>query len=439
MAKGLRISVVWLFLATVAGCSAPAMSLQSYSKQGIDPRRVMDPAAQSEAEQLCNWVEFYSMCEQLKATRKPEVMPPKKSVLVLSGGGTYGAYTAGVLVGWSEAGNRPNFDVVTGVSTGALIAAMVFLGPEMDGELKRLYTTVSNNDIYIQKLLPRGILSESLADNTPLEKMIMQVVTPDYLTKVAAEHRKGRRLYVGTTEMDSRQPIIWDMGAIACQGTAESRVLFSKLLLASAAIPGFFPPVRIPVEIDGRRSEELHVDGGVTQAVFARPPWMPANLRNGSHQLFGSDLYIITAGKLYADPQSIKLRALNIAATSVSTLIYSQTRDQLFKLYAVSVLTGMNYRLTSIPEEFPVPEDATTFDPITMSKMFDEGVRQIRIGQAWRDSPPGFEKGEEISVRAGVKLSTDQFNPQSVMQPAAKSAVIPKTENGIPIGPMKGN
>ncbi len=433
----LRISVFGAVLTVLAGCAPASMTGVSFRAQGIDPRRVIDAPAQAEAEMLCNMNEFYALGEQLKQIRKPAVVPPKKSVLVLSGGGTYGAYSAGVLIGWSETGTRPQFDVVTGVSTGALIAALAFLGPEMDSDLRRVYTTVSNKDIYTQKFLPRSIFSESLADNAPLAHMIDRVISSEYMARVAEEHRKGRRLYVGTTEMDSRRPIIWDMGAISLQGTEEARATFGKLLLASAAIPGFFPPVRIPVEVDGRKVEELHVDGGVTQALFARPPWLPPNSRveNGHDYLWGSDLYIISAGKLYADPQSIPLRSLQIAANSVSTLIYSQTRDQLFKLYAVSILTGMNYRLTAIPENFEVPADSTTFDPVQMTRMFEEGVRQVKSGKTWRDSPPGLDKGEGVAVRSGIRLTTSPILVASPTQPPQPPQLLPHSEQGIPVGP----
>src|SRR5581483_3651702 len=169
-----------------------------------------------------------------------------------------------------------------------------------------------------------------------------------------------------------------------------------RVLLASAAIPGFFPPVRIPVEADGMKFEERHVDGGVTAALFYRPPYLPPGQRSdpAKASLYDSDLYIVVAGKLYPDPEQVKANVLDIAGSSVSTLIYSQTRDELYKLYTACVLTGMNYHLAAIPQEFPATSSSTDFDPTQMTMMFEAGRRQAVGGTAWRATPPGLEPGE---------------------------------------------
>src|SRR5205085_3021207 len=178
-----------------------------------------------------------------------------------------------------------------------------------------------------------------------------------------AEHRKGRRLYVGTTHLDSKRLVVWDMGAIAARGGPVYLALFRKVLLASASIPGFFPPVRLPVTVDGKSYEELHVDGGVTAALFFRPPVVQPEeaARLGEHPLAGSNVYIIVAGKLFADPGCADRKFTRIAADSISALLYSQTRGDLFQLYALSLVGRMNYHLTAIPANAPAPADATTF------------------------------------------------------------------------------
>src|SRR5437764_1346302 len=135
-----------------------------------------------------------------------------------------------------------------------------FLGPDFDPGLRRFYTTVTNRDVYTKRYEVTGLLSDSLADSTPLANMIAVVADEALLKKVAAEHAKGRRLYVGTTHLDSRRLVVWDMGAIASRGRPEDLELFRKVLLASASIPGFFPPVPLPVEVDGTTVEALHVD-----------------------------------------------------------------------------------------------------------------------------------------------------------------------------------
>jgi predicted acylesterase/phospholipase RssA len=404
----MRRAVAPLLVLALAGCfSLPTgEGVRSPVHGGLNPAELVDPAAQAEADQLLDLNSLYQMAERVRAERRPAVPPPKRSVLVLSGGGAFGAYSAGVLVGWTEAGTRPEFDVVTGISTGALIAPLAFLGPEHDDELRQMYTTLRNDDLFRLKFPIDGLFSASLADNAPLARKVESIVTSDFLRKVAAEHAKGRRLYVGTTELESRRQVVWDLGAIAARGSPHDLGLFRRVLLASAAIPGFFPPIQIPIAVEGQLYEECHVDGGVSASLFFRPPWVPPERRGdpAAASLHGSDLFVIVAGKLFPDPDPVKPNALTIAGKSVSALIHAQTRGDLGKLYLASILTGMNYRLAAIPADFPTMVSSTDFDPVEMTKLFEEGVRRARAGTAWRATPPGLEKGEAVSQRQGVQL-----------------------------------
>jgi predicted acylesterase/phospholipase RssA len=374
---------------------------------GIRPGELIDPNGYGDSPELPVERDLFRVAEHIRLAQRPAELPTRKTCLALSGGGSYGAYQAGLLVGWTETGTRPSFDAVTGVSTGALVAVLAFLGPDYDCELQRVYTTLKTDDIYTRKRGVRSLFSESLADNAPLACQIDRVLTQATVERLAAEHRKGRRLYIGTTNLDGRRAVVWDLGAIAARGEPGARELIARLLLASAAIPAFFPPVEVPVEVDGRRFVERHVDGGVTQNVFFRPPFVPPEMRTRppAEFLFGSDMYVIVAGKLYDDPEPVKARVLKIAAGSVSTLIGAETRAELVKLYTISMVTGMNYHLAAIPKEFPAPTSSTEFDPAEMSRMFEEGRRQIRAGTAWRDNPPGVSGGETTIQRAGTRLT----------------------------------
>lgn len=354
--------------------------------------------------QLCR-----CLLDQTMALRKPDRTPPRKfSTLVLSGGGMFGAYQAGLLVGWTEAGTRPKFDVVTGVSTGAFVATLAFLGPDFDPLLRDLYTTLEADDLFRTKIEPFALLTESLADTTPLRRLLERTVSPAVVARLAAEHASGRRLYVGTTQLDARRLVVWDVGAIAARGGPKSRELIVDVLLASASIPGFFPPVPIDVTIDGEPFTELHVDGGVSSSLFYRPPVVPRGSRRayGKNPLYGSDLYIVVAGKLYADPACVKRKFAAIAADSISALIYSQTRGDLFRLFTLSLVTGLNYRLSAVPAELDVSPNAALFDPGEMTKLFEAGRLAIRQGRAFRSSPPGLERGEEVPSRSGTRLAT---------------------------------
>lgn len=377
------------------------------TEAGITPADLVDPSAVDGTRVLTDAVSLYEMAERVKAEKKPKVLPPKRTVLCLSGGGAYGAYTAGVLIGWTGTGKRPQFDTVTGISTGALIAPLAFLGPEYDDQLRRMYTEVRQEDLFRIKKSIRTIFSESLADNTPFVEQLRMAITPDLMTRVAAEHAKGRRLYVGTTDLDGKRQVIWDVGAIATRGRPEDLELFQRVVLASASIPGFFPPVHIPVSVDGQIFEERHVDGGVSAAVFFRPPYVPPGKKDdaAANSLYNTDLYIVVAGKVYADPEPVRARALRITAAGVSALLYSQARGDLFSLYTASVLTGMNYHVSAVPPAVRITSSATDFDPADMKLLFESGLEQWAKGTVWRTTPPGLERGEGVSQRAGVILT----------------------------------
>ena len=204
--------------------------------------------------------------EQVReAHRKDPSVPLERAYyLVISGGGGDGAYGAGLLAGWTLSGTRPQFEVVTGISTGALTAPYAFLGPKYDGRLKEIYTTISEKDV-LRSSGPLGALfGASLTDNSPLKALVAKHVTADLVDLIGAENAKGRKLLVGTTNLDAQRPVVWDMTAIAASGNPDRVQLFRDVLVASAAIPGVFPPQLIRVQADGKSYEELHVDGGTT-------------------------------------------------------------------------------------------------------------------------------------------------------------------------------
>ena len=193
---------------------------------------------------------------------------PPVNVLAISGGGSYGAFDVGVLHGWTDSGTRPVFDVVTGISTGALIATFAFLGPQYDEFMRDSYVNSRADDVYEMRWYLSIMNSDSIARSTPLMKRIDAAITPKVLEEIAKAHAKGRRLYVGTTNLDTRRFVVWDMGAIASAGTPEALELYRRIILASASVPAFFPPVLIDIDVDGQKHQELHVDGGTTSAVF---------------------------------------------------------------------------------------------------------------------------------------------------------------------------
>ncbi len=413
------LGLALLMGAVVLGCAGPSAVGDRLTPGRLRSRGERTPAelkasvgwldleAQEAGRSTIRTEDLLAFAEKARAGVKPPVPLPKKHILVITGGGSYGAYPAGVLVGWTATGTRPEFDVVTGISTGALLGAFAFLGASEDAELQRCYTTLRSSDIYRKNRLIPALLSESLADSSPLNRVIHQVATDERIARFAIEHRKGRRFYVGTTDLDARRAVVWDMGAIAARDTPQSRELFRKVLLASASIPGFFPPVRIPVTVDGKRFVERHIDGGTTSSMFFAPPWVP----HAEHEklpagwLHGSEVYVLVAGKMYPDPTPVKPRTFAIASNAISTIVYDQTRSDLHKLFLLTTMTGMNYNVSVIPERVQSPLSSTDFDPHEMKRLFDEGVQWAQSGVKWRITPPGYEPGEGAKYRSGTVLT----------------------------------
>ncbi|HQR07730.1 MAG TPA: patatin-like phospholipase family protein [Gemmatales bacterium] len=379
----------------LAGCLLHNRQVHTPTSAGLDTNNLIDPSAQIDSHDALRQLNPRPVVPGTVTSRSTG----KRSVLCLSGGGAYGAYTVGVLYGWSCLGTRPCFDVVTGVSTGALIAPYAFLGSSYDQHVRELYTTMDARDIY--KLKPvTGVFSESFASNRPLARKLNEQVTPQMMAAVAREHAKGRRLYVGTSEMEGHRFVVWDVGAIASGGRPEDLELIKKILLASSAIPGLFPPTRIPVTVNGEFFTELHVDGSVQQSVFFRPP---VDQPGQSPQ--DVDVYVIVAGKLYAGKDTITPRSVRIALQNLQTFSYAHTRGDLFRIWSVCQMTGRKYYLTALPANYPAPESMTDFDREEMTGMYREGVRQITQGIAWRTTPPGLEPGEDPLVRSSTDLT----------------------------------
>jgi predicted acylesterase/phospholipase RssA len=321
--------------------------------------------------------------EMLKTGRRPVV-----NFLALSGGGSDGAFGAGVLCGWTASGKRPEFDLVTGVSTGALTAPFAFLGPKYDEALKTVFTTSTTQDIAIAQPV-RGLLGgDSLASNAPLARVVAHYVNEGFLQEVATEHRRGRRLLIGTTNLDAERPVIWDMGQIAVSGRPESLELFRKVLLASAAIPAVFPPGFVKVAAEGGVYDEMHVDGGATREVFLVPTQFMAKKADGNLGINPvRRAFIIRNGRVDPEYKAVKAKTLSIAGRAVSSLIKSQGVGDLYELFVFSKKNGIDYNLAYIPGNF-LDTSTQAFDPVYMGKLFNLGYQMAEAGYPWKKVPP---------------------------------------------------
>ena len=324
----------------------------------------------------------------------PGIYNTPHNYLAISGGGANGAYGAGLLAGWAAAGNRPEFTMVTGVSTGALTAPFAFLGADYDDELKQVYTTTTTKQIAKKRGIISAMMSDSIADTTPLKSLIASYITEDVVEAIAREHRRGRRLFIGTVNLDAGRSVIWNIGAIADSDYPRKLELIHELMRASAAIPVAFPPVAIPVEANGMAYDELHVDGGTGSQVFVYPaefdwPMIMKKLKTQG----APNVYVIRNAFLDPDYQGIKRSVMPIAARSIDSLIRTQGIGDLYQIYALCERDGNTFNLSYIPATFD-EEPTESFDPVYMSKLYELGYQAAVKGYPWKDSPPGFDKGQ---------------------------------------------
>ena len=318
---------------------------------------------------------------------------PPADILALSGGGDNGAFGAGLLCGWSASGNRPKFKCVTGVSTGGLIAPLAFLGSEYDQLLKTIFTSVTPAHIAIKRTILAAINNDGMADNRPLWELISRSIDQTLLFRIAEEHRKGRILLIGTTDLDARQPVIWNMGTIAASGDPKALDLCRAILLASAAIPGAFPPSMVPVEVDGKAYEEMHVDGGASAQVFLYPPSLRGVAQSmGLEMTRPGRVYIIRNSMLTAtEAKTIERRTISIAQRAINSLIHTQGLGDLYRIYMTTTRDGFDFNLAYIGPDFMYENKKEEFDTLYMRALFDYAYNLARQEYPWRKAPPGLE------------------------------------------------
>jgi predicted acylesterase/phospholipase RssA len=324
------------------------------------------------------------------------LLTPTVDILALSGGGADGAYGAGLLCGWTAHGDRPRFKLVTGISTGSLIAPFAFLGPEYDARLKEVYTTISTKDIFVVRGLLKMLWSDSIADTTPMAKLAASYVDDKMLADIAAEHKKGRRLLIGTTNLDAQRLVIWDMGAIAASGHPDAGKLFHQIMLASAAIPVMFPPLYLEVEAAGHKYDELHVDGGAITEVITyeytfRPAAVKAAARGQEVKSRPLRLFIVRNSKTKPEWGKTEAGLKGISERALNTIIKFQGVGDLYRIYSLSKVDGVDFNLAVIPGDFNVTR-TEEFDRNYMNQLFDLGYDQGQRGYPWMKYPPGLRQ-----------------------------------------------
>ncbi|MHC4616737.1 MAG: patatin-like phospholipase family protein [Planctomycetota bacterium] len=309
------------------------------------------------------------------------------NILALSGGGAYGAFGAGFLCGWTQAGTRPEFKIVTGISTGAIIAALAFVGAEYDEMLKEIYTAVATSSIFNTSNLISCLWSGSFADAEPLKRLIEKYADETALEIIAKEHINGKRLYLGTTNLDAQRLVVWNMGIIANSGHPDALKLFRKVLLASLSVPCIFPPVYFDVEVDGKFYDEMHVDGGIITDAFLCDFMLEFPTDGKRKQKPGSAVYIIRNDKLRPSPKQVSRNLLKITRRTLSTLNRAHSEDHLHHIYTLVRRNHIDFNYIGIPEDCALP-DKLTFGRKEMNRLFNLGQELAKSGCKWHKEPP---------------------------------------------------
>ena len=420
ISKFMRLSSVAICIALSAsllGCSSlerksavPAQSLNKAQISGLPSVRYLI-STQAGVDAMVNDV------IKLEQSRGMNAFSGDANFLALSGGGDDGAFGAGLLVGWSKQGSRPSFNLVTGISTGALIAPFAFLGKDYDPILQQVYTSIKPNDVYVERGILSGIFSDGLADSTPLYRLISKYVDADFLKKIAYEHNtNGRWLLIGTTNIDAGQPVIWNMGRIATIGSPEALELFRRIMLASASIPGAFPPVMFDFLLDGQAFQEMHVDGGASTQVFLYPSAAAQKANDlGLKRRVNRQAYIIRNSRLDPRWNETERRTLSVAGRAISQLIQTQGIGDLYRIYNTTQSDNVGFNLAYIGSDFNEPHNEE-FDTKYMNALFQYGYAHAIKGYSWSKYPPGF-KGAFDTDGGKMTLKQSDKNKQLKQKP----------------------
>ncbi|MBY0513610.1 MAG: patatin-like phospholipase family protein [Gemmataceae bacterium] len=320
-------------------------------------------------------------------------------VMVLSGGGKYGAFSSGVLAGWTANGTRPTFDVATGISSGAIMAPAVFLGPQYDEAMRRNFTTLETRDLFRVQPVRGLMFHNAVASSAPLKRLIDREISDEIIAGLRQAHAEGRRVYVATNNQMTHRLTIWDLTAIAAGCRPDSSELIRKVILAACSAPAFLPAVEFDVTVNGVRYHELHNDAGnVCQGFVRTPDGLPA----------GSDVYCICAGYLYTPPRTDPPRFRDVLGRAVSDSLDALFRADLRSMYALTAVSKSRFHLLAMPPSLQIKPGSMAFDPADSRLMYDAGYQMGKCGPAWRPVPPATDPGEPVTPRMGLDFVTPQ-------------------------------
>ena len=371
-----KLAGIFLLCGAIAACATP---------------RAQFTAAQAEKAQPLGFpgVRAFADSPVAKLAAAPGKVEAQKEFvfLALSGGGADGALGAGILNGWTATGHRPEFTVVSGASTGALMAPFAFLGPAYDDVIKEIYTGGHAEQLVKAANVTNVIFGAGLISAGSANSIISRFITRRVLDDIAREYRKGRRLYVVTTNLDAQRPVLWNMGAIAASDRPDALSVFGQVLTASASFPGVFSPVLIDVEADGHQFTEMHVDGETTDPIFVAPEKILKSLSLATSPATHKSIYILINTKLEPSFEVTENTPLQVPSRAVFTLTKTERQNSVRAAYDFARRNGFKFNLAYLPKDIP-DKGSVEFDTGYMRSLFEYGYELARAGTAWHSSPP---------------------------------------------------
>jgi hypothetical protein len=336
--------------------------------------------------------EFYAAGDRQRRALglAPDAPLPEVEILAVSGGGENGAFGAGLLCGWTEHGTRPVFELVTGVSTGALTAPFAYLGSSYDPQLRAVYTDLTPARVLLKRRITAALFDDAMTDNAPLFNTISEYLDDAMLAALAKAYQDGRLLIIGTSDLDAQEPVFWNIGAIASSGHPRALETIRRVLLASAAIPGAFPPTMFDVTVDGKPYQEMHVDGGAFAQAFLYPAGVTKRRRGrmaNGELVVPAVAYVIRNGRLDPDWASTQRSTLSIAERAINTMISASGINDVMRMYNTTQHDGIPFNLAYIGPDFTEKLPAP-FDQGYMRDLFDYGYQRARRGYDWAKEPP---------------------------------------------------
>ncbi|HTU93451.1 MAG TPA: patatin-like phospholipase family protein [Gemmataceae bacterium] len=360
------------------------------------------PDAASPLTRVCYYPDETPADGSPPSLNMPAVVPPIASrplqILALSGGVAGVPFTAGALVGWTRTGTRPLFDQVTGISSGSLVGAYAFLGPKYDAQMQRLILSLSTADLIKFRPLYCMLHDGAFGSAKPAEKLIQRAFDDGFIDDLRCAYAEGRRLFIGTMNLETKRLAVWDIGAIASSGRPDANDMVRKVLLAAVSWPGAVPPVAFDIEVNGRCYREEHCDAGsvaMTLSPIGPLPSCPS----------GSDLYVLASRKLYSDPEPVPKRAFHRIKPSVTAIFEALTRANISELYYLCWHHGLRFHLLAEPQDYHGEAPSIThLYPKEAPRLFELGYRIGSSGPCWRCTPPGAEASEAAIPRDGQEI-----------------------------------